>query len=137
MNKITKRDAFAEAIKVLNGEVATLDTEAVVAVLEKEIENLANRAERTRKKNAEKKANDPLMDVVRGALTDELQTLAELTEAIGDENVTVSKVSARLTKLFKAGEVVKESVKIPATEETKARQVMAYKLADVELVDAE
>ena len=62
-------------------------------------------------------------------LTDEPQTLGNLAAAIGDEDITTSKVSARCSKLVKEGRAVKTEVTVPGTEGTKSRKLVAYTCA--------
>ena len=84
-----------------------------------------------------KEAGDELRAVVERVITDELQSIDVITiqvQAIeGYEDVTKSKVTARLTQLVKAGAIHKEQVKT-----VDGRKVMAYALgAAPENEDAE
>ena len=133
MEKITKREMFeAIAIAMETGE-CKYAPEVVKAFCEKEIAALDAKAAKAKERAAEKKAEaDILMDEVKAALTDEFQTIADVTVAVSaiNEDATTSKVQYRLGKLVETGAAVKEQITIPATETTKARKVMAYKLAD-------
>jgi recombination protein RecA len=54
----------------------------------------------------------------------------DIAAKIEGEDVTVHKVSYRLTQLVKSGVAVKEDVKIPGWEGQKARKIAGYRLAD-------
>ena len=130
--KLTKKDFYA-AIKefiVMSEEtkVGNLDAEEVIAFIDKTVEQIENKAAKAKEKAAEKKAeSDTLLQTVMSVLTDELQTIDEITEAVvaatGDEEITKSKVTARLTKAVKADMARKEQVKGGS-----GRRVMAYAL---------
>lgn len=124
--KVTKKDYF-EALKVA---VEGMDTvgeyavEDVINFIDTQIAQLDAKAAKA-KENAAKKAaeGDELRVAVLAAVTDTFQTADEITAAIEGEDVTKSKVVARLTQLVKAGDVVKEEQK------TDNGKKMAYKLA--------
>ena len=131
MEKITKREMFV-AIKTAmeTGEACVYDADAVIAFCDKEIAALDNKAAKAKETAAKKKAeSDELTDVIAALLTDELQTTADIAAKIEGEDVTVHKVSYRLTQLTKSGVAVKDEVSIPGKDGTKARKVVAYKLA--------
>ena len=124
--KVTKKDYF-EALKVA---VEGMDTvgeyavEDVINFIDTQIAQLDAKAAKA-KENAAKKAaeGDELRVAVLAAVTDTFQTADEITAAIEGEDVTKSKVVARLTQLVKAGDAVKEEQK------TDNGKKMAYKLA--------
>ena len=130
---MTKREVFAAIIAgVQAGTVAVegMETEEVVAFFENEITNLDKRAERSRATAAKKReAGDVLMEAVKGALTEDFQTIADIAALIEGEEVTASKVTYRLNVLAKEGYAEKADVQIPATEGVKARVVKAYRIA--------
>ena len=130
---MTKREVFAAVIAgVQAGTVAVegMETEEVVAFFENEITNLDKRAERSRATAAKKReAGDVLMEAVKGALTEDFQTIADIAALIEGEEVTASKVTYRLNVLAKEGYAEKADVQIPATEGVKARVVKAYRIA--------
>lgn len=72
--------------------------------------------EKARERAAKKKAEgDELLDVVKDSLTDEYKTGAEILADIvagGWADATQAKVTARLTKLVKAGVAHKTDVKV-------------------------
>ena len=130
--KLTKKD-FYVAIKefiVMSEEtkVGNLDAEEVIAFIDKTVEQIENKAAKAKEKAAEKRnEGDELFNAVIRALTEELQTIDEITEAVvattGDEEITKSKVTARLTKAVNADMARKEQVKGGS-----GRRVMAYAL---------
>ena len=130
---MTKREVFAAVIAgVQAGTVAVegMETEEVVAFFENEITNLDKRAERSRATAAKKReAGDVLMEAVKGALTEDFQTIADIAALIEGEEITASKVTYRLNVLAKEGYAEKADVQIPATEGVKARVVKAYRIA--------
>lgn len=100
--------------------------EDVTEWVDKKLAQKAVKAEKAKAARAEKKAQgDELQAKVLELVTDEFQSAQEITDAIGDAEVTKAKVQYRLTQLVNAGTVVKDVVK---NEETKAK-VTVYKLA--------
>ena len=122
--KMTKAMWF-EAIKALVEASDAEQKDEMVAFIDKQVELLAGKAEKAKERAAAKKvAGDELREVVKSLLTDELQVIDEIVAQIEGEDVTKSKVTARLTQLVKAGIAVKEAKMI------EKRKVMAYKLAE-------
>ena len=136
--KITKIEKFTAIIDLIEGREFFVDAGELVAFCKAEIESIAKKAAKAKERKAEKaKAADPLVDAIVAALTDEAQTLADITEAVAetDPEVSVAKVRYRLTQLEKEGVAVKSEVSIKE-EGQKARKLVAYALAEVE-VEAE
>ena len=120
--KITKRDRFEE-IKALLADRAD-----IVEFCDNEIALLDGKAEKAKARNAKKKAEgDALQDAVLAVITDELQTIADITAQVEGDDVTKAKVQARLTKLVNAGVIVKEQVSVEV--DGKKTKKMAYALA--------
>ena len=133
MEKITKREMFEAIKETFETGSCKFEAEVVKAFCDKEIAALDSKAAKAKERAATKKAEaDVLMDQVKDALTGEFQTIADVTVAVSaiNEDATTSKVQYRLSKLVETGDAIKEQITIPATETTKARKVMAYKLAD-------
>ena len=121
--KVTKAMMFEAVREVVEASDAEMKTE-MVEFIDKQLEQLAAKAEKAKARAAEKKvAGDELREVVKQVLTDEFQTIDAITAQIAGEDVTKAKVTARLTQLIKSEEAVKEQVKAGS------RKVMAYKLA--------
>lgn len=121
--KVTKAMMFEAVREVVEASDAEMKIE-MVEFIDKQLEQLAAKAEKAKARAAEKKvAGDELREVVKSVLTDEFQTIDAITAQIVGEDVTKAKVTARLTQLIKSEEAVKEQVKAGS------RKVMAYKLA--------
>ena len=128
--KITKRDYFENIINYINGNDTSVDADAMIAFCEKEIAALANRAAKAKERSAAKAEEaDELLEVVYAAITAEPATRDEIFSRIEGEDLTVNKVGARLTKLFKAGRINKEEKSIVDEETGKSKKAMTYFLA--------
>lgn len=125
--KITKKEMFA-AIRgmVENIEaVGDIPADEVLAFIDKQVEQIDKKAASAKAKAAEKKIEgDALRDAVAAVLTDEYQTIDAITAQVEVEDVTKSKVTARLTQLVAAEVAEKAQVK----EEGTNRKVMAYRI---------
>ena len=133
---MTKREVFEAIITATNAGSVTVDgmtSEEVVAFFENEIGNLDKRAERSRATAAKKReAGDALTETVKGILTDDFQTIADIVAQIEGEDVTASKVTYRLNALVKEGYAEKADVQVPGVDGAKARVVKAFKIAPQE-----
>ena len=95
-----------------------------------EVELLDKKAESAAKRAADKRtAGDALREKVLGLLTSENQTLAQVTAALGDPNVTPQMVTPRLKQLIDLGQAVKEQVTMAGTDGGKSRKVTVYRIA--------
>ena len=122
--KITKRDNFNAIIGVL----IDADREDLAKVIEHEIELLDAKSSKAKATAAKKKAEgDALRDAVQAVLTDELQTIADITAKVEGEDVSTAKVQYRLNALVGAGIAVKEQVTVGEGESR--RKLMAYRIA--------
>lgn len=136
MEKITKRAMYEALVAVATkggnvfADVADITDEDLKAFCENEIALLDSKAEKARARAAAKKAEgDELTDVVRGLLTDEYQTIADIAAQIEDEDITPAKVTYRLTQLVKTGVAEKAEVSVAGKDGGKARKCCGYKLA--------
>ena len=137
MEKITKREMF-EAIKGLAESGAlhmadfneAISDEAVADFCANEIALLDKKAAKAKERAATKKAEgDELTGAVRAAMsTEDFEPIADIAARIEGEDVTVAKVTYRLTQLVKNGEAEKQELTIPGAEGQKARKVQGYKL---------
>lgn len=122
--KMTKKDWF----EVIKGIVEASDNEntaGAVEFIDKQMELLAAKAEKAKERAAKTKAEgDEMRAAVQAVLTEELQTIDEITAQVEGEEITKAKVTARLTQLVKAEVATKDTIK---TED--GRKVTAYKLA--------
>ena len=123
---VTKKQYFEALKEMVNGidTVGEYPAADVIDFIDKQIAQIDNKAAKAKERAAAKRAEgDELRATIKDVLTDEFQTADAITEAIGDEEVTKSKVVARLSQLVKVGEAVKEKNKIGD------RDLMTYKLA--------
>ena len=122
VKKVTKKEYYVmlkEVVENSNSE----NKDELVEFIEKQITLLDNKAAKAKERAAEKRAEgDELRALVEATLTDEYQTIADITEQIDNEDVTKAKVTARLTQLVKDELAVKEEAK---TEDGK--KVMVYR----------
>ena len=128
--KITKRDNFNAIIGVL----IDADREDLAKVIEHEIELLDAKSSKAKATAAKKKAEgDALRDAVQAVLTDEFQTIADITAKVEGEDVSTAKVQYRLNALVGAGIAVKEQVTVGEGESR--RKLMAYAMASEAVVE--
>ena len=122
VKKVTKKEYYVmlkEVVENSNSE----NKDELVEFIEKQITLLDNKAAKAKERAAEKRAEgDELRSLVEATLTDEYQTITDITEQIDNEDVTKAKVTARLTQLVKDGLAVKEEAR---TEDGK--KVMVYR----------
>ena len=130
MEKITKKDMFKEIKNAYETGVFGLDKDVVTAFCDKEIAALDAKAAKAKERAAAKKAeNDELTDIVASVLTDEYQSLADITAAVSETvaDVTTSKIVSRLTKLIDAKAAEKTQITIPGVDGGKSRKAQGYK----------
>ena len=139
MEKMTKRNVYEALINFANGghmaytegdAEVVVTAEALAAFAENEIALLDKKAVKAKERAASKRAEgDELTAVVRQVMsTEEFEPIAEIAARIEGEDVTVAKVTYRLTQLVKTGEAEKQELTIPGAEGQKARKVQGYKL---------
>lgn len=126
MEKKTKATILTAVAKYFTENEITVDgvTSAdIIAYANTTIEQMENKKAKAREKAAEKKLEgDEAENRILEILTNELQTGDDITKLLNDNELTKSKVIARLTNLCNKGTVVKESIKIGKSNK------MAYKL---------
>ena len=133
MEKLTKKEYFTGLIAYLHGEDVELENEDFIEFCQDQIADLDKKAAKAKERAAAKKAeNDELTDLVYSVLHNEYQTIADITVVVAETvpDVSASKVTARLTKLFNTGVIEKEQISVEDSE-GKKRKCMAYRLADV------
>ena len=139
MEKMTKRNFYEALVNFANGgefyysadgTEVIVDNEAIIAFAENEIALLDKKATKAKERAASKKADsDELTEAVRAVLsTEEFEPIAEIATRIEGEDVTVAKITYRLTQLVKAGVVEKTEITIDGGEGQKKRKVQGYKL---------
>ena len=139
MEKMTKRNVYEALINLaktgeltyVEGDTEVVVTgEALIAFAENEIALLDKKAIKAKERAASKRAEgDELTAAVKAVMsTEDFEPIADIAARIEGEDVTVAKVTYRLTQLVKNGEAEKSELTIPATEGSKARKVQGYKL---------
>ena len=115
---------MADVVKVTNKEMFTKIKDALmasnvegkedlIAFIDGRIALIDKKAAKAAETAAEKKNElDELCEVVKSILGTEPQTADDVFAQVSDEDVTIAKVRARLTKLEKAGIAVKTDVKV-------------------------
>lgn len=128
MTKITKRFVYEQLIALAETGKMELTEDQLKAFAENEIAQLDKKAAKAKEKAAEKKADgDALRDTVEAILTDEFQTVADVSAQIEGEDVTVGKIRNRLSELVRMGVAEKATVSVDV--DGKSAQRMAYKRA--------
>lgn len=121
--KTIKKDWFA-LIKTIVENSDHPEKNKIFAFIDHEVELLDAKAEKAAKRAASKKSEgDELRTMVKSVLTDELQSIDQITSQIEGDDITKAKITARLTQLVKFGIATKDNVK---TED--GRKLAAYKL---------
>ena len=131
MEKLTKKEYFTGLIAYFRGEDVEIENEDFVEFCQDQIADLDKKAAKAKERAAAKKAeSDELTDLVYSVLTDEYQTIADITVIVAETvpDVSASKVTARLTKLFNTGSIEKEQISVEDSE-GKKRKCMGYRLA--------
>lgn len=140
--KVTKKMKFEAMIAYFKGEDTELTEADFIQFCEEQVADLDKKAAKAKERAAKKKAEaDELTEVVFGVLTEEFQTIAEIAEAVAlalpedAEEVSAQRITSRLTKLVKAGDVEKEQVTVEV--EGKKSKKMGYKVATADAVETE
>ena len=121
--KLTKKDYFIKLKEIIEKTEHELKEE-LTYFINSQIAAIDNKAEKAKERAAAKKAQgDEIRELVKSKLTNEFQDAETITAAIGDEEITKSKVIARLTQLVNLNEAEKTDIK---NAEGKTRK--AYKL---------
>lgn len=123
---MTKKQGFEELMNLVQAVEGYNMQKEMIEFLTHEIEVVDNRTERERTRRLAKAGmeEDLLLAAVQNALGTEYVSAEDIVAAIDEElNATRAKVVSRLTKLIKAGVVVKDTVKDEAGTRT------SYKLA--------
>ena len=128
MEKKTKKEMWPSPLHIR--PVATDPT--LVAFIKKEIESIDKKAEKAKERAAKKaEESDSLREEIYAVLEAseaEFTPIVDIVAAIGKEEVTPAKVTARLTKLVEAGRVIKQEISIEKDGGAK-RRVQGYKVA--------
>ena len=138
MSKLTKKNIYDALINFANSgamectigeEKHTITSEELFNFATNEKAQLEKKNVAARKRAADKAAADELLNAVASVLTDEFQTIAEVTDRIEGADVTTAKIQYRLNSLVKAEEAEKQEMKVTGAD-GKKRIVMGYRLSD-------
>ena len=127
--KITKKDRYNSLIAILEGEMPTAEMKAdLKAFCAKEITALETKAAKAKEKSSSKNsaATDDLAEAVQAVLTNDFQTIAEITAKVAGDDVTAPKVTYRLNALVEAG--IAEDTVVKSGTGTSKRSLKAYRL---------
>jgi hypothetical protein len=130
MTKMTKRETLEAMIAGFKAGAFDADAAGLyIDYCEKEIDALDKKAAKAKERQAERKAaGDELTETIFSIVSaDEFESIADITAKVDGDDVTVGKVQYRLGALAKEGRLEKGEIKIPATETSKARTIVAYK----------
>lgn len=128
--KITKRYVYEQLVQLAETGTMELPEADLKEFAEKELALLARKADKARERAAEKRAEgDALTEAVRAVLTDDYQTIPDITAKVDFPDATVGKVQHRLGALAENNQAVKTQISVPGTDGQKTRKVVAYKLA--------
>ena len=122
MTKMTEREMYAYIKEQMAG-----DTE-VEQFCDKKIEAINKKNEQAKIRNAKKRAEgNELTQAVKDVLTEDMQTISEITNQVAVEGATPAKVSYQLNQLAKACKITKGEKEVVSSEGKKSKKV-AYSL---------
>lgn len=127
---ITERSALEAIRETFTTGTSPVAAEDIIAYCDKKLASLDNKAAKARERAAAKRAeSDVLLNQVADALTDEFAVIADITAVVANVNpdVTVARVTNRLTKLCAEGRAEKTQITIPGVDGSKSRKVSAYR----------
>lgn len=129
MEKITKREMYLAIAEMMDTGECKYPADAVKSFCENEITLLDKKAAKAKENAAKKKAeSDELTEAVYAAMSDsEFEPIAVIAGRIEGEDVTVSKITYRLTQLVKSDKAVKQELTVPGGEGQKTRKIMGYR----------
>ena len=122
--KMTKRDYYEKLREITMQE----ENAQLTDFIDGQLMGLVKKAEKAKEKAIAKRNNeDELRKEVRSLLTNEYQTIEDITNKVTNTDATKAKIVARLTKLVKGDIVEKIDVK-----DEEGRKIKAYRLKDAE-----
>lgn len=127
MTKLTKKDIFTKIKEFVETGATDIDKIVITEFCDKEIAALDAKAVKAKERAAKKAAEgDALRDAVAAVLTDEFVPIADIVAALEEEHpdVTVGKVTYRLTSLVKDGKAQKQEITVETNG--KKRKVQGY-----------
>jgi hypothetical protein len=140
MEKFTTRNFMEAVINNANGNgyifedaahnIVEVDIETIKEFAANSIAKLNESNAKASARTAKKRAEDPVAEAIFNVLTNDFQTIADISAKVEIADLTSSKVASVMRMYIEAGKVEKQEVTIPATETTKSRKAMAYKLIE-------
>lgn len=129
MEKITKREMYVAIAEMMETGECKYPADAVKEFCENEIALLDKKAAKAKENAAKKKAeSDELTETVYATMNDaEFEPIAVIAGRIEGEDVTVSKITYRLTQLVKNGRAEKQEITVPGGEGQKNRKIQGYR----------
>lgn len=136
MKKIEERITKAQKYELIESILETVDNDNAEMLIEfcvAERNALAKKSAKAKEKAAEKKSElDDLAHAVLNVITAEPQTRDAITDVVEfDDEITVAKVGARLTKLVEQGYIVRSEITATSASGKKTTR-KAYALAPVD-----
>lgn len=126
MTKAQKFEAIREILVGANADTALIDA------VDNELDLIAKKAENAKARQAKKKEEgDELRARVLECLNDDPKSAADVLDILGEEDLTVAMVRARLSQLVTYGQAAKDTAK-----GEDGKKVVVYTLA-TETTDAE
>lgn len=129
--KMTKIEMFT-ALKELVATSVEVDEETKAAYeefIDKELASIEKRKESAQKRAAaNKEVSDALTNEILAIVQNSgtVMLVDDIVEALGNEEITRNKVTARLGKLVANGDIIKNTVKVDGSRK------MGYQVADAE-----
>lgn len=109
--KLTKKDYYG----MLKDIILTSDVdnkEELEAFIDRQVEIIDNKAEKAKKRAAEKKAEgDELRAAIKSVLTEDYQSADDILAQLEGEDLSKAKIIARLTQLVNNGDAEKAQAK--------------------------
>lgn len=126
--KYTRINKYNDIKAILAATTVTgYDISALTQFCDEQVASLEKKAIKAKETAAAKKAEkDELCELVMATLSDVPQTREEITDQIALDDVTPSKVGARLTKLFNAGEIQKDTIKVEGSTGKKHNRMVYF-----------
>lgn len=119
VTKVAMFNMIIEALKTSNVE----NVDEMVDFCETQIAQAEAKAEKAKeRRDAKRIESDEIRKTVLSCVTEDWQSVDQITAAVNDPEITKSKVVARLTALVKEGAVEKDQIKI------EDKKVSAYRL---------
>ena len=127
--KITERYMYEIIIEGVKTGEWKCSIESIEEFCQKKIKQLDKKAIKAKELAAKKRTeSDELMEEVYSVMSDsEYEPIAVITDRIENKDVSISKVTYRLSQLFKEGRVDKQEIVVSGVDGQKNRKIQGYK----------